>query len=453
MSLTAHAVDDLVAVRMPEWSSVGPDSSGIGDVLRGLSFDLHSPAARKAAELARFGVVNVVEGRRGLAIATKSYIGRLRLGPLDLTIVPKISWSRWLVLVTFALRLRGLLRGDRVDATRLNELALRDLVFLELVSESRDLLGRGLHREYVARRANLASPRGRIDFARIAGTGGVIGAQLPSRFSRRSDDSSLNRTLLAALRYTVARAHDRRLRGDAAQLARELDRTVTRVPFNRALLREAQATVDRRTRRYLPALTLIELLLHGESISLEEFGQRRTVEITGFAIDMNLIWQRLLGRVLTEWSGGFTIQEEARLRHVFRRNEAHPYRGRTPTPRPDFAAFHGNRLIGYLDAKYRDLWARSLPREMLYQLAVYAVAQGGGVVTILYPTDSDESREQHIDLQDPLGGERRATVALRPVKLSELEALITAAPNETGRGRRSAFAQTLVWGGGAGALG
>lgn len=114
-------------------------------------------------------------------------------------------------------------------------------------------------------------------------------------------------------------------------------------------------TVDRRTRHYLSALTLIELLLNGESISLDDADQRRTVEVSGFAIDMNMIWQRLLGRVLTEWSEGFRIQEESR----------------------------GNRLLGYLDAKYRDLWTKSLTREMLYQLAVYAVAQGGGVVTIL----------------------------------------------------------------------
>lgn len=450
MTLPAQAVDDVVSVRMTEWSSAGPDTLGVE--LRGLSFDSHPRAAKKAVDLARFGVVTVVERRHGLAIDTKSFIGRLRLGPLDLTIVPKISWDRWLVLVTFALRLRGLLRGDRVDASRVDELALRDLVFLELLSETRDILGRGLHRDYVVRRANLASPRGRVDFARLASDGGLISSALPSRYTRRSDDSSLNRALLAAMRYTAGRAQDSKLRGDAARLARELDRTVTRLSFDRSLLQEAQATIDRRTRRYLPALTLMELLLNGESITLEEAGQQRTVEITGFAIDMNMIWQRLLGRVLSEWVEGFTVEEETRLRHVFRRNEMYPYRGRTPTPRPDFAAFRGSVLVGYLDAKYRDLWSKSLPREMLYQLAVYAVAQGGGVVTILYPTDSDEAREQRIDLQDPLGGERRATVALRPVKLGLLERLISAPPTDASRDRRAAFAGALLSGGSQGAI-
>lgn len=444
MNLTAHNLDGRVAIRMPEWSSVDPQTPEVGDLLRGLSFDSHPSASRKAAEMARYGVVEVTERRAGLAITTRSYIGRLRLGPLELTIIPKINWSRWLVLVSFALRLRSVLRGDRVDATRHDEAALRDLLFLELVAEGRDLVSRGLHREYISRRASLASPRGRIDFRRIASTAGVVGAQLPSRFSRRSDDSSLNRTLLAAMRYAAANANDRRLRAEAARLARDLDRTVARSPLNRELLRQAQASVDRRTRRYLPALTLVELLLDGETISLDEREDRRAVEVPGFAINMNMIWQRLLGRVLAEWLEGYRLQEEARLRHVFRRNEAYPYRGRTPTPRPDFAVNQGGRLTSYLDAKYRDLWARPLPREMLYQLSLYAVAQGGGIVTILYPTDSVEAREQRIDLQDPLGGGRRATVAIRPVKLFELEALITAPRGETTRSRRSEFAQELV---------
>lgn len=444
--MNAVVPDELVAVRMSEWSSVDPDSQGIGAALRGLSFDAYPLAARKAAELRQSRVLTITEGRHGLAIQTSSYIGRLRLGPLDLTIVPKISWDRWLVLVTFAFRLRGLLRGDRVEASRLDELALRDIIFLELLAESRDLMGRGLHRDYVAQRASLASPRGRTDFGRIARAGGHVGPELPSRFTRRSDDSSLNRALLAALRYTAARAQDSVLKADAARLAHELDRTVERVPLDRMLLQDARASIDRRTRRYQPALTLIEFLLNGESISLEERGSRRTVEIAGFALDMNVIWQRLLGRVLREWAEGFTVQEESRLRDVFRRSDSHPYRWRTPTPRPDFAAFRGNRLVGYLDAKYRDLWATSLPRDMLYQLAVYAVAQGGGVVTILYPTDSSEAREQRIDLQDPVLGERRATIALRPVRLSHLEALISAPPTEQNRIRRADFARMLLLG-------
>jgi 5-methylcytosine-specific restriction enzyme subunit McrC len=432
-----------VVVRLPEWSALEPSMQGPGRVLMGQSFE-SAPALRsRASELDRAGVVTIRERIDGFVIETRSFVGRVSLGRLDITIVPKISWGRWLTLANYAYRLRDVIRSGQLEVG-LDSASLQDLVVMQLVAEARDLLGRGLHREYVRRRAPLATPRGRVDFQRIARLGGIDEPAIPSRFTLRSDDSAINRALLAGLRLAESSTPNRGLRSDARRLAHELQRTVAPSPLSRELLQAAEIAVDRRTRRYEPALRLIGLLVEGNSVTLDDDPGEPTIRIPGFALDMNRIWQRLLARVLREWMPGVEVREELSLRAIYRNNPDRPYRRRVPQPRPDFAAFANGKLLGYLDAKYRDLWQQSLPREMLYQLSLYAMAQGRGTTAILYPSDTPLAVEQRLDIHDPLSGSTRASIALRPVLLDALERLIIAAPTH-GRGQaRLEFAQGLV---------
>lgn len=432
-----------VPVRLAEWSRLSPTADGPGRLLANLSFGDDARARLLAERLTRAGVVAVTERRDGLMVETRSFVGRLAVGPLDVTIVPKISWTRWLTLVGFALRLRGLVRTERLDV-EVQSASLQDLVVLELVAEARDLLARGLHREYTRQRASLSTPRGRIDFARVARDGGVREPALPCRFTRRSHDSPLNQALLGGLRLAAVRAQDRALRADARRLVHEMEQTVEPATLGAELLDSARQALDRRTGRYAAALRLIQLLLDGQSVSLDDDPERPRIALPGFALDMNRIWQNLLGRVLREWSHGVEVREEFALRGVFQRNPDYPLRRTLPTPRPDFAAFRGGRLVAFLDAKYRDLWERSLPREMLYQLALYAMAQGRGAAAILYPSDAPDATEQRLDLHDPFSGAVRATIALRPVRLTSLERLIEARPTSRRGEQRARFASGLL---------
>lgn len=54
-----------------------------------------------------------------------------------------------------------------------------------------------------------------------------------------------------------------------------------------------------------------------------------------------------------------------------------PRRRQPPTPRPDFVLMGSPKPAAILDARYRDLWERSLPGEMLSQLAIYAMIHEG----------------------------------------------------------------------------
>ncbi len=167
--------------------------------------------------------------------------------------------------------------------------------------------------------------------------------------------------------------------------------------------------------------------------------------LRGFALDMNILWQRLLGRVLHEWLADVDVKQEYALGQLIRPDPDYAPRRRSGhAPRPDFAVFRGGGLLSYLDAKYRDIWEKGLPREMLYQLALYAAAHEGGISSILYPTENHEASEERLRIHRPEDGSLRATVALRPVRLQELEQMIKLPVTDSRAERRARFAAALV---------
>jgi 5-methylcytosine-specific restriction enzyme subunit McrC len=121
---------------------------------------------------------------------------------------------------------------------------------------------------------------------------------------------------------------------------------------------------------------------------------------------------------------------------------------RSCAPRPDFALLSHGKVIEFLDAKYRDLWDKSLPREMLYQLAIYALSKDTGVsrATILYPTLAVEAVDQVLLLKEPVFGHKRAEIALRPVNLLRLEKLVRPHRGALVARQRQHFARSLVFG-------
>src|SRR5207244_1909897 len=93
--------------------------------------------------------------------------------------------------------------------------------------------------------------------------------------------------------------------------------------------------------------------------------------------DMNLFFQNLLGRYLRQHlPPDHQVIEQALISGMFSyAHEHNPKHCQSPTPRPDYCVRGPDGKSLLLDAKYRDLWEQKLPREMLYQLAIYALSQ------------------------------------------------------------------------------
>ncbi|MBE2234143.1 MAG: restriction endonuclease [Anaerolinea sp.] len=427
---------------LTEWYVASPETM---PELVGL--ELGNDKARQLAEaLTRNGRLAVLELRRGLRIETTSFVGSLRIGPIQLSIQPKLQGMPLLNLLRYAYGLRHLelfspqKQGVQPDA-------FQDLLCHQLAAEAEELISRGLHRRYERRHELLASPRGRIDFTQLAGRAGTAQSSLPCIHHPRLQDTLINQVLLAGLQSAARLTHDLPLRTHLRRLAALLDDQVTPVRLVAETMQQVRHQGDRLVATYQPALAIVELLMEAQGTVLE--AGERGVPVPGFLFDMNRFFQALISRFLHDFLPAYTVRDEYRLRDMLAFvPERNPQSRQSPTPRPDFLVQDGSRTVALLDTKYRDLWAETLPRDMLYQLVIYALSQDPvGQAIILYPTLNSAATEAWIEVRDPLLSSRRALVVLRPVDMSKLACLVSAPRTATHDRATREYAYQLAVGG------
>jgi 5-methylcytosine-specific restriction enzyme subunit McrC len=408
-----------LAVNMLEWETVPPD---FGSPLAGRSHN--SDATRRLAErLTEAGCIEVFELARGIELRATSFVGRIALGEFTVTIQPKLPGAPFLNLLRYAYGLRHLALFGMADYGT-DKWTFQDLIIQQLVAEISELLARGVHREYERVQADLTSPRGRIEFHRLVGMQHRANAELPCVHYPRLEDTVLNQTTLAGMARARRLTANVDLRAHLGRLSKTLSSTVSLKKLTWAMLDDAKARIDRRTMAYSSALQLIEILLGSDGISLDSMGHLR---LPGFLFDMNRFFQALISRFLHDHLEGYEVQDEFRLKGLFSYDsDRNPRKRRAPVQKPDFIVRRNRNIEAILDAKYRDLWENALPREMLYQLALYALGRAGKERTaaILYPTLAADAAEQVIQLREPVSGNFQAQVILRPVKLLALEKLL-----------------------------
>jgi len=412
-----------VVVSLLEWETLRPDR---GSPLAEKNLR-HDEAGRKLAEqLTQQGFIEVLELARGIELRATSYVGRFSLGEVTVTVQPKISEAPFLNLLRYAYGLRQLELYRPVGYAS-SKWAFQDLLIQQLAAEIGELLARGIHRDYEKAYSELANPRGRIQFERLVGTADRAKAALPCIHHPRTEDTVLNQVLLAGLIYAASLTADHDLKAHLRRLTKTLDETVSLKRIDATLLAEAQLALDRRTIAYEAALVLIGILFRSEGVSLD--GEKERLRLPGFLFDMNRFFQSLISRFLHDNLENCEVEDEFRLKELFSYDpDRNPQRRRVPVQKPDFIIRRERRIAAILDAKYRDLWEKSLPRDMLYQLALYALGQRGlsRKAVILYPTLCQVAKEQAILIREPVSGATQGEVILRPVNLLRLDGLLRA---------------------------
>jgi len=428
-----------VTVRIGEWQSVAPVA---GSLTRGLFLPQDPGSLRSLEALARGGALEFQELRSGLALRSFSFVGSVTIGGIRIVIEPKLRGMQLMRLLRYTYGLRELKLFD-LSPSALETDSFQDLLIHQLLAEAEEIISRGLHRRYVPANARLISPRGRIDLRALAHDG-VVSSALPCNYHPRNEDCLLNQVLLFGLRHSASLANDQELRLRARLTARVLEQDVSDTPVNWSTIARLRMEMNRLTTAYEPAIAIVEILLGASGTSLNA-GDRET-EAPGFLFDMNRFFQKLLGRYLRQYLPDHQVIEQASISGLFAyATEHNPKRRRSPRLQPDYRIRAPGGKVLLLDAKYRDLWERELPEEMLYQLALYALSQKpAGRSTILYPTLAAHAVDAVIHVNDPTGGGRRADVILRPVNLQRLSELLGMPPDNATVKSRCAFAEALI---------
>lgn len=436
-------MSESIPLTLSEWQTAEPVA---GSPLHGLR--LNASAGNDAVALAQANRLFVTELRQGVSIEATSFVGRIQVGPLRITIQPKISGAPLIGLLRFAYGLRDLHVSQALEHAGGQD-AFQDLLCQQLTVEVGELLSRGIQRTYRRLQEPLVSPKGRIRFASLVKQLATAETTLMCEHHPRVEDTELNRVLLSGLQLAARVTQDLSIRTDLRRLAARLAGGVTSVALTPQRLATAQRLVNRLTVAYRPALTVIALLAQGQGVTTDLAAT--SVRAPGFLFDMNRFFQSLLSRYLGDYLPDFTVRDEHRLAGMMVYEPEHNPKGRrSPAPRPDFAILQGRKTVALLDAKYRDLWNKELPRDMLYQLAIYALSQPGlGQAAILYPTVEPGAREARIAIRHPGSTSVRGQVVLRPVDLHRLYAVI----RDGSQRERQGLARELAFGqGGQSAL-
>jgi 5-methylcytosine-specific restriction enzyme subunit McrC len=432
-----------IAIDLQEWQSATPTTH---TQLAGLELPRDDTTQRLVQALSDSERLKVLELRRGISLEASSYVGRITLGELQITIQPKIAMLPLLHLLQYTY---GLRRLDLISIAgfETESLTFQDLLIHQLLAEVSELLLRGLHRRYIRREELLSSPRGRIALQTIANQGGIVQATLPCLHHPRLEDCLVNQVLLQGVSLGARLTNDDRLRTHLLQVAHFHLADIAPILLNHQTLKRLHREMDRLTTAYTPAITLIEMLLTAEGISLDE--SQPDLHFPGFLFDMNRFFQELLSRFLRDYLQGYTVQPQFEIEDMLVYID-NPQHHQAPKPRPDYVVKKDGQVVAILDAKYRDLWEKPLPASMLYQLVMYALSQKQcRSATIFYPTTQPDAREATLEVRIPAYGKGYSYVVLRPVRLLQLETLLINPEEKMTveiERERAAFAKWLAFG-------
>ena len=358
------------SVRLREWQTRDPSTE---PALRCGPVDSQTRARIRATNST--GRLEVVEVSGGLRVSTSSFVGAVDLGPVVLHIEPKIQPELAPTMMRYALGLDAVKLSSTLDMP-VDRMSFTDLVAILLIEEIDRVRQAGLFRDYRAKFAWLGSPKGRLDFAKLASHPMLNRLALPCRYDARTANLALNQTLLASVMALRPAVSEHELQFELHAREALLRECCAALPLSPDLLAAARRQLDRRTAYYEPLLALAELILSARGPAFVADGGASSAALPGFLFDMNELFERFVARLCREHAPRhLRVEAQASSTHAFR-YLANPHQWQLPRLRPDIVIYAGREPRLVIDTKYKDLAETRLNASDLYQLTLYSLSFG-----------------------------------------------------------------------------
>ena len=371
-------------------------------------------------KLSKSNIVMVQELKDKIFIQSFAYVGRIQIGNLEITIIPKINELPFIKLLDYTFDLNFMSTYTDTSQT-LSKIGFIELLIYRLAMEIKGIINKGIYKTYEKIDEQLNLYRGSINFNELIHLTATKSSKLPCRYFNRIENNLLNQVLFAGSLYASAKSKNDIVKNEFRISNSYLKQIVNHMELNQPLIEEAFRQLNRLNNYYFGVLKMIYFLYNLSGISLEK--EQRNININGFLINMNTFFQRLLTKFLKENVKEYEVVSEYQIKNYIRfHSNYNPKRSRNPTPRPDFALKQREKILLFMDAKYIDLWKRDIPSYIIYQIAIYALSMEGDINTaiVFYPAINNIPIDSVIEIGNPDNLKKKTTIIFRPVNMRRL---------------------------------
>lgn len=366
-----------------------------------------SDADRRLAEALREGDPRMIvdELRTGLRVTSRSWIGVVRFEQCEIRVIPKAVDGNLGVLrmIDYANRFDAL---KRFESDRTLQVArqgsLVDLFGLLLAEATQQIVRDGVLSDYVTREETLTTMRGRLRMSdQFRRRFGQVD-RLECRFDEHETDIVENQLLAAGLGIARRVCADSIVRRQVSRFHTVMGEVCDAAAFEPDVAAAALSDYNRRNERYHTAHELAWLFVR--SLALSDLFAPGSRTSFAFLLDMNLLFERFVTRLLQDAFAGTPVQVHAQYRDtslIVEEPLGRRYAAVIPDILLEWQDDHGRRRLP-IDAKYKLYDEGKVDPADVYQTFFYGYAYARPIdhdrddvrALILYPrtTSTDGTR-------------------------------------------------------------